>query len=100
MHYMPQRLHDPTDIIPQLLLRVPDDITVIEWHPIDEDILIGGCMNGQVVIWDIGEVTEKLMVKECVWDHSVVMSKQTDKLHIEDGFIPIMYWSAESVIRE
>ena len=57
-------------------------------------------MNGQVVIWDIGEVTEKFMVKECVWDHSVVMSKQTDKLHIEDGFIPIMYWSAESVIAE
>ena len=57
-------------------------------------------MNGQVVIWDIGEVTEKFMIKECVWDHSVVMSKQTDKLHIEDGFIPIMYWSAESVMAE
>ena len=25
-------------------------------------------------------------------------SKQANKLHVEDGFIPILYWSAESNI--
>lgn len=85
-------------LFPQILLRVPDDVTVIEWHPLEDDILIGGCMNGQVVIWDIGEYSRKFKRKECVWDHSIVMTKQVDKLHIEDGFIPIVYWSAESNI--
>ena len=85
-------------LFPQILLRVPDDVTVIEWHPLEEDILIGGCMNGQVVIWDIGEFSDTFKSKECVWDHSVVMAKQVDKLHVEDGFIPIVYWSAESNI--
>ena len=46
-------------------------------------------MNGQVVIWDIGEFSGTFKRKECVWDHSVVMAKQVDKLHVEDGFIPI-----------
>ena len=51
-----------------------------------------------MVIWDIGEFSGKFMRKECVWDHSVVMAKQIDKLHVDDGFIPIVYWSAESNI--
>ena len=58
-------------LFPQILLRVPDDVTVIEWHPLEDDILIGGCMNGQVVIWDIGEYSIKFKRKECVWDHSI-----------------------------
>ena len=85
-------------LFPQILLRVPEDITVIEWHPLDSDILIGGCMNGQVVIWDISDYTRKLRLKKCVWDHSIVMSNPTNKLHVEDGFIPILYWSAESEV--
>ena len=62
----------------------------------EEDILIGGCLNGQVVIWDIGEYTEDLIDQDCIWDHSVVTSKLTGSLHVDDGFIPILYWSAES----
>ena len=59
-----------------------------------------GCMNGQVVLWDIGEYTRKLMLKICVWNHSVVMANPTNKLHVDDGFIPILYWSAESDINK
>lgn len=85
-------------LFPQVLLRVPDDVTLIEWHPLEEDILVGGCINGQVVIWDISEYIPKFIKKVCVWEHSVVMSKLTGQLHVEDGFIPIIYWSAESDI--
>ena len=31
----------------QILLRVSDDVTKFEWHPNEDSILVGGCMNGQ-----------------------------------------------------
>ena len=82
----------------KLLLRICDDVTKFEWHPTEENILVGGCINGQVVIWDIGEYVPKLSSQISIYDHDIVMEKQTDKLHIQDGFIPVLYWSAESNI--
>ncbi|XP_058494774.1 dynein axonemal intermediate chain 3 [Solea solea] len=38
---------------PQLLLECPDDIFAFEFCPSDPNIIVGGCMNGQVVLWDI-----------------------------------------------
>ena len=29
-------------LFPQLLLRVPDDVNILDWHPLEKDILIGG----------------------------------------------------------
>ncbi|XP_071342532.1 dynein axonemal intermediate chain 3 isoform X2 [Trachinotus anak] len=42
---------DPTT--PQLLLECPDDIFAFEFCPTDPNIIVGGCINGQVVLWDI-----------------------------------------------
>ena len=83
-------------LFPQLLLRITDDVSKFEWHPLEEEIIIGGCKNGQLMIWDIGEHLTKLKAQISIWDHDVVMERQTDKLHIQDGFIPVLYWSAES----
>ena len=83
----------------QLLLQICDDVTKFEWHPNEEGVLIGGCMNGQILIWDITEYIPKLATKISIWDHEVVMEKQTDKLHIMDGFIPVLHWSAESNLK-
>ena len=77
-------------------MRICDDVTKFEWHPTEDNILVGGCVNGQVVIWDIGEYVPKLKTQISIYDHDIVMEKQTDKLHIQDGFIPVLYWSAES----
>ncbi|XP_042368184.1 dynein axonemal intermediate chain 3 [Plectropomus leopardus] len=38
---------------PQLLLECPDDIFAFEFCPSDSNIIVGGCVNGQVVLWDI-----------------------------------------------
>uniref|UniRef100_A0A3Q3FCA5 Dynein axonemal intermediate chain 3 n=1 Tax=Labrus bergylta TaxID=56723 RepID=A0A3Q3FCA5_9LABR len=38
---------------PQLLLECPDDIFAFEFCPSDPNIVVGGCINGQVVLWDI-----------------------------------------------
>jgi hypothetical protein len=80
----------------QLLLRICDDVTVFEWHPLEEGTLVGGCMNGQLVIWDISEYIPKLKEGVSTWDHKVFLSSQKNKLHIEEGYIPLLHWSAES----
>uniref|UniRef100_A0A8D0Q602 Dynein axonemal intermediate chain 3 n=1 Tax=Sus scrofa TaxID=9823 RepID=A0A8D0Q602_PIG len=40
-------------IHPQLMLESPDDIFCFKFCPSDPNIIAGGCMNGQIVMWDI-----------------------------------------------
>ncbi|XP_010635009.1 WD repeat-containing protein 63 [Fukomys damarensis] len=40
-------------IHPQLMLESPDDIFCFKFCPSDPNIIAGGCMNGQIVLWDI-----------------------------------------------
>ncbi|KAB1269100.1 WD repeat-containing protein 63 [Camelus dromedarius] len=40
-------------IHPQLMLESPDDIFCFEFCPSDPNIIAGGCINGQIVMWDI-----------------------------------------------
>ncbi|KAK2179552.1 hypothetical protein NP493_483g01017 [Ridgeia piscesae] len=47
-------------IHPQLLLEAPDDIQVFSFCPMNNDIIAGGCINGQVVLWDIATHAERL----------------------------------------
>ena len=56
-------------ILLQLLLRICDDVTKLEWHPNEPEILVGGCSNGQLQIWDINLYLPKLRAGECTWDH-------------------------------
>ena len=35
------------------LLETPIEITTIEWHPDNPNVLIGGCLNGQIIVWDL-----------------------------------------------
>ncbi|OUM60331.1 hypothetical protein PIROE2DRAFT_46349, partial [Piromyces sp. E2] len=51
-------LFDP--IHPLLLLEAPDDIMSFQFNPQNPNIIAGGCINGQVVLWDISEYQEKL----------------------------------------
>lgn len=48
------------DFVSQLLLEAPDDINCFKFMPTNPDIVCGGCVNGQVVIWDISQHTERL----------------------------------------
>ena len=43
-------------------------------------------MNGQLVIWDIGDHIEKLERSECIWDHSVFLEPAADRQGIECSF--------------
>eukprot|EP01137_Pigoraptor_chileana_P012527 Opistho-2@64993 len=48
-------------IHPQLILEAPDDVTVFRFNPLEPHLLAGGCMNGQLVLWDLTEYTEQLV---------------------------------------
>ncbi|NXI97389.1 WDR63 protein, partial [Psophia crepitans] len=45
---------------PQLILECPEDIYCFQFSPSDPNIIAGGCINGQVVLWDISQYEEKL----------------------------------------
>ncbi|KAJ8408511.1 hypothetical protein AAFF_G00259250 [Aldrovandia affinis] len=45
---------------PQLMLECPDDVFSFEFCPSDPNVIVGGCMNGQVVLWDISAYAERL----------------------------------------
>ncbi|XP_056212523.1 dynein axonemal intermediate chain 3 isoform X3 [Falco biarmicus] len=47
-------------IHPQLMLECPEDIYCFQFSPSDPNIIAGGCINGQVVLWDISQREEKL----------------------------------------
>ncbi|XP_008062999.1 WD repeat-containing protein 63 [Carlito syrichta] len=40
-------------IHPQLMLESPDDIFCFQFCPSDPNIIAGGCINGQIILWDI-----------------------------------------------
>ncbi|XP_063795014.1 dynein axonemal intermediate chain 3 isoform X2 [Pseudophryne corroboree] len=61
-------LLDP--IHPQLTLECPDDIYCFQFCPSDPAVIVGGCINGQVVLWDISAYSEQLTAKTSVTKHA------------------------------
>ncbi|CAO2600369.1 Dynein axonemal intermediate chain 3 [Lemmus lemmus] len=47
-------------IHPQLMLESPDDIFCFEFCPSDPNIIAGGCINGQIVLWDITSHVDRI----------------------------------------
>ncbi|NXP05918.1 WDR63 protein, partial [Thinocorus orbignyianus] len=47
-------------IHPQLMLECPEDIYCFQFSPSDPNIIVAGCINGQIVLWDISQHEENL----------------------------------------
>ncbi|RNA37716.1 WD repeat-containing 63 [Brachionus plicatilis] len=47
-------------IQPKLFLEAPDDIYSFAFSNSDPNVIAGGCINGQVVLWDIGPWEERI----------------------------------------
>jgi WD40 repeat protein len=41
-------------------LEAPDDIQCFQFSPTDPHVIAGGCINGQVVMWDIKEYEDRI----------------------------------------
>ncbi|KAJ3219382.1 WD repeat-containing protein 63 [Dinochytrium kinnereticum] len=44
----------------KLILEAPDDVLCFKFNPSDPNIIAGGCVNGEILIWDITEYQDKL----------------------------------------
>ena len=42
------------------LLETPIEVTTIEFHPENPNLLIGGCLNGLIVVWDITSTDHRI----------------------------------------
>jgi len=42
------------------VLETPIEITSIEWHPENPNVLYGGCLNGQVIVWDLSASDKRI----------------------------------------
>jgi dynein intermediate chain 3, axonemal len=47
-------------LIPKLYLECPREVKTLSFCPFDENILVGGCINGQIVIWDLTNKLENV----------------------------------------
>ena len=77
--------HDP--INPQLLLEAPEDISCFQFNPENPNIIAGGCINGQVVLWDISEYEKSLRIDKKA-NSDTKLRKASD--------VPIIKWSCLS----
>uniref|UniRef100_UPI00358F9868 dynein axonemal intermediate chain 3 n=1 Tax=Myxine glutinosa TaxID=7769 RepID=UPI00358F9868 len=53
---------DPTQ--PKVVLEAPDGIFCFEFCPSDQNLIAGGCRNGQILLWDITSHTQRLLKQE------------------------------------
>ncbi|XP_030583005.1 dynein axonemal intermediate chain 3 isoform X2 [Archocentrus centrarchus] len=87
---------DPAN--PQLLLECPDDIAAFEFCPSNPDIIVGGCMNGQVVLWDI---SVRILLLQGTQPNNKQGSGNTDTFDLDDikeNKTPVLRYCAVSAV--
>ncbi|XP_045494443.1 dynein axonemal intermediate chain 3 [Colias croceus] len=62
-------------LLPKLYLEAPREVKILSFCPFNENILIGGCVNGQIIIWDISNKLENVEKIE-------VLSEKREKYRI------------------
>ncbi|NXF90567.1 WDR63 protein, partial [Eubucco bourcierii] len=83
-------LSDP--IHPQLMLESPEDIYCFQFSPSDPNIIAGGCINGQVVLWDISQHEEKLQNAKTVADKIEVTAVNIANASLLNILHPLLYF--------
>lgn len=48
----------------KLFLETPREVTCISFCPFNENLLVGGCANGQIILWDITDRLKKVEAVE------------------------------------
>ncbi|KAM9385770.1 LOW QUALITY PROTEIN: dynein axonemal intermediate chain 3 [Pholidichthys leucotaenia] len=82
-------ISDPS--VTQLLLECPDDILAFEFCPSNSDIIVGGCINGQVVLWDISAHTKNYQGTRASGSNNFINTGTVDFNNIENKTPVISY---------
>ncbi|NXA26264.1 WDR63 protein, partial [Ibidorhyncha struthersii] len=82
-------------IHPQLMLECPEDVYCFQFNPSDPNIIAGGCLNGQVVLWDISQHEEKLQNAKTAADGM----KMTAVNMVNASILNILYSTESPLVR-
>lgn len=52
----------------KLIMEAHREVTTVSFCPYDENILVGGCINGQVIVWDIRNKLKNVEEEEILTD--------------------------------
>ncbi|NXH65017.1 WDR63 protein, partial [Rhabdornis inornatus] len=66
----------------QLVLKAPEDIYCFQFSPSDPNIIAGGCVNGQVVLWDISKHETKLQSTVPVPDETIDSAEAVNRVNV------------------
>jgi len=47
-------------LAPLIILEAPEDIFAVQFNPTEPRIVAGGCLNGQLVLWDLSSQAQRL----------------------------------------
>lgn len=83
---------------PQLLLESPDDILAFQFSPSDPNIVVGGCVNGQVVLWDMSAYVTHLQGIQPGGRKGSVNTKAFDLDDCKKNKTPVVHHCALSAI--
>ncbi|KAM8890145.1 dynein axonemal intermediate chain 3 [Synchiropus picturatus] len=83
---------------PQLLLECPDGILAFEFCPSDPNIIVGGCVNGQVVLWDISSHVTHLQCKLPAGQKASINGDTSDLEEHSEKQTPLVHHSAVSAL--
>ncbi|XP_023787918.1 WD repeat-containing protein 63 isoform X1 [Cyanistes caeruleus] len=64
----------------QLVLKAPEDIYCFQFSPSNPNIIAGGCVDGQVVLWDISKHEGKLQSAKPVADEIIESSEDEPRV--------------------
>ena len=59
-HVLILNFQDSHIITLNYILQTPVEITCIEFHPENKNVLMGGCINGQLITWDLGSLEHRI----------------------------------------
>ncbi|KAM6943536.1 dynein axonemal intermediate chain 3 [Xenentodon cancila] len=79
---------------PQLVLKCPHDVLAFEFCPSNPNIIVGGCRNGQVVLWDISAQVTYLQETQ---PGSTINSATTDTFDSTEKTPVVLFSAATSL---
>lgn len=59
-HVLIMNFSDAHIITLNYVLETPIEISTIEFHPDNPNVIIGGCISGQLIVWDLSSVESRI----------------------------------------
>ena len=59
-HVLIMNFSDAHIITLNYVLETPIEISCIEFHPENHNVILGGCISGQMVVWDLSNLDNRV----------------------------------------